>query len=195
MLRLKISDKEYDLCRKASENMACSQKKGYYGGGCINTPGDPFRAERTGRLGEVGLAFHIGVEPDLEYHAGGDRQDFIFRDFKIDVKTSRYNRGTGYVLAVSEWGKYIPLTSDIYVFAYILKEDRKKRYAIVDYAGFLYKEEIIREPSKAPRGRHLNYVIPFSELRPLEELLDEQPIKVPRGKVESGKVSQRVLAG
>jgi hypothetical protein len=165
-MKIRIEATDYLLCEQSASNMASNKKKGFYGSGLLNTKGDPYRAERTGRLGELGLARYLKVEPNFDYLIKGDEYDFIYEGNRIDVKTSRYNYGCGLVLAVTEFGVYKPLTSDIYVFGYIEHEDRKKKIADINYCGFIFKENVIREPvvGRKAGSRHLNFEIPYSEL-------------------------------
>lgn len=179
MLQLRISGDDYELCVKAAANMACSRKPGgIFERGCINTPSDKFKVERIGRLGEVALARYLRVKPDLEYHKDGDKEDFIYRGLSVDIKTASYNSGRGLIRAITQWGRYVPLNADVYIFAYLNKESRVEQTADLVYVGFLYQNEVLREPVPARIGKHWNFEVNHSELRPIEELVHEELFKI-----------------
>ncbi len=102
MLKLVVSGEDYRACRKASGNMWANTKKGAYGKGLNNTNSDPHRVERLGRLGEMAMARHLGVEPNLDYKKYGDDRDFTYKGLKVDVKTAFRDYGAGLVYAVNE---------------------------------------------------------------------------------------------
>lgn len=198
MLQVKLVGLDYEAAVFASTNMACSRKSGgKFEHGCVNTEKEPTKAERTGRLGEVAIARYLGVEPDLEpYEKGGDTKDFDWAGLSIDVKTSTsFNPDLWWIRAITEWGRYCPLTCDVYLFAWIAKEDKEKKIAWVNYEGFLYNKEVLRAPlpSRQKGSKHSNFEIWKAELRPMEDFLDEERLTLPWREKSSGQASTELF--
>ena len=166
-----ISPEDYIACDESSRNMWANKKSGMYGKGLNNTDDDPFRVERVGRLGEMGLARLLGTYPDLAYKEGGDSGDIIFNGLSIDTQVAFRNYGCGLIYAINEWGNVITVKSDIYVFGYLKSEDRDANSAEIAYVGWAPRKLIMEQPIlPARKGRHKNYEIEYSELLPLSEL-------------------------
>ena len=168
---VEISGKNYEKCLESSKNMWCSSKKGQYGHGLINTPCDPTKVERIGRLGEMALSLVTGLQPDFGYIKNGDASDFI--GTKIDMKTaSKYPRyETGLIQAINERGVKLPLKNDIYVFGYVIKDDITNHLANIEIVGWQTKEFIEKLPIVIARmGSHQNYEVPYKNLLPIEGL-------------------------
>ena len=172
----RIEGEDYKRCEEASKNMWCNSKPGKYGAGLANTNQDPYKVSRVGKLGEMAFAklFRLGI--DLSYKKGGDETDCIIDGKKIDIKTALRNYNTGLIYKTNEWGKEVPLKSDIYVFAHLKEEDRESKIALITLVGYCYKAQVLN--AKVAKGRkrgskHYNYEIPYLHLKPIYELQSE----------------------
>jgi hypothetical protein len=172
--KITIIEEEYDICEKCE--LWCSNKKGNWGSGLINSKDDKHKAERTGLLGEMAFSKISSLPVNIEYCEGGKDNDFCITSgkSKIDVKTAaqkpKYNAGL--VRCASESKKEISLRSDLYVFGYIEKELKQEKIAVVVLVGGEYSENIIKMPvRKAKMGYHYNYEIKYNQLIPIENLL------------------------
>lgn len=166
---------EYKLCEESAANMACSKKTGQYGRGAKNTKEDPIKVERTGRLGEKAFEKLTGLPADFSYREFGDKYDFyVDKDCKIDVKTSMNGQNECcFIFAIDEKGKKKKLTSDVFVFSYLSKEDPLNKTASVVFVGYLKKEDVEKIPiTKSNLGNFYNYKIPFKDLKPINNLID-----------------------
>lgn len=172
-----VENEEYEKCVEASGNMWANEKTGVYGGGMLNTKNDPRRTERIGKLGEMAFSKIFSIPIDLTYRRGGDKQDFLTSDSKkINIKTASEKKSynCGLVKATNDNGtKLIPLSCDIYVFAYVAYDNRDKNEASVVVIGYMEKEEIEKKtpvPARNKFASHLNYEVPFVELKPIKDL-------------------------
>lgn len=169
-----IDKEEYDICDKAAKNMWANSKKGYYGKGMLNTVEDPYKTERTGRLGEMAFGILVNQSIDDEYKHLGDTHDFFFENKKIDVKTAakKPSYSCGLVRAETQSGKKLDLSSDIYVFGYVINDDVNKKTAQICLVGYMKKADIIKlEPKKARRGFHKNYEVHYKTLLDIGDLI------------------------
>lgn len=170
-MKIEIPPALYQICESCSQNRWSNKKKGVYGRGLINNVDDPCRAERVGLLGEAALAQYINRKVDYKYKEGGNPFDFSLNNCKIDIKTAAKSYGCGLIRAKNQYGKSIELTSDIYAFGYIEKDNRKDKEATVILKGWLQKAEIEKCPIVPARiGSHYNYQIEYGQLKPIEEL-------------------------
>ena len=117
---LNKEDKEY------CEKIARIRKKrgkwdGVYGGGVLNTPEDPVRAERTGVYAEKAFNLMTGLPVDEEERPNGDPGwDFILPNstIKVDAKNSVALYSKFFVHAANESLVVGEPKSDFYVFSY-----------------------------------------------------------------------------
>jgi len=173
-IKVDLSSSEYAIAEYAAQNMWANKKRGNYGRGLVNTDTDPYKVERTGRLGEIAFAKIMNTPLDVSYIEGGDHYDFVINKLKYDVKTrcQKYSQQVGIVYAYSESGIEISLSSDIYVFAFLENEHLMEKTVTVYLVGYCdqttLKEFGLR---KARRGRHFNYEAPFKNLQPMSNLI------------------------
>lgn len=173
-IRIELSPEEYTIAEDAAQNMWANKKRGNYGGGLVNTNTDPFKVERTGRLGEIAFSKIASIPIDLSYIEGGDDYDFKIQDKLCDIKTrcQRYANQVGLIYAFTESGKEIPLTADIYIFAFLENENLTKKTTTVYLVGYCTQEMLKTWGiKKARRGSHFNYEAPFKDLLPLDKLI------------------------
>lgn len=177
---VEIPQNEYKIIEESAQNMWCSKKNSEYGKGLLNTEEDKFKTERVGRLGDLAFAKIFNLPIDLNYIHNGDECDFYFGFkldkliSKVDVKTSykKPNYEKGLIYAINQWGKQIPLKSDIYIFQFIENEDRLKKTAkvcIIGYSTQDYIKNIV--PVKSRVSRHYNYEILYKDLKSIKDLL------------------------
>ena len=172
-----IEADEYDICVEAAQNMWANKKKGSYGKGLANTEDDPYKSERTGKLGEMAFSKLYQFPVDLTYREGGDDQDFVCNGAKINIKTSTKKPwyASGLVTAGHYRGtEYVPLEikHDYFIFGYIEMEDKKSKKASVVFVGGCPKETLVnREIKRAIKGSHMNYQIPYSELTDIDKII------------------------
>jgi hypothetical protein len=159
------------VCEAAAHDMWSHTKKGFYGSGIINSKKDPYKVERTGRLGEFAVAKTLNCAINFDYIQFGDSHDILLNDKKLDVKTASYNYGCGLVRVEGGRGRAIPLKSDIYCFAFIKEDDTENKTAIVVIAGFTTKEKLEKlKHVDARQGNHKNVEIPYKKLKDIGEL-------------------------
>ena len=183
-LVVRVTGSEYTACETAASNRWSNKKKGVWGKGIINTDEDPHKAERVGILGEVALSKLISVPADLEYREKGDKQDFVYKNKKIDVKTNFYlnSKQVGYIkCALFNKNTYTAtkvlfshFDKDIFVFSFLDKEDRKNKEAVICFIGFIFRSDLCMkyiEPGHY-KSNHLNFEIPYCETREMSEFLD-----------------------
>lgn len=164
---------EYEMCNDFSSNMWANKKTGFYGRGMINSKDDPHKAERIGKLGEMAFSKVFGFPVDFTYREGGDKYDFVCNKFKVDVKTSskRPWYEAGLITATNKNGNPMELKSDIYIFGYVMLEDREKKISSIILVGGCDKETVINRPmSKAKVGNHLNYEILYKESTSIKDI-------------------------
>jgi len=174
MLKILLEKDDYEKAISSSQNMWCSSKQSFYGRGLLNTKDDPYKTERTGKLGEIALSKILNVEPDLSYRKHGDKSDFYINNKHIDIKTAaRFPKyQAGLIYALNEFGKPVKIKSDIYVFGYIENDDLSNKIANIVLLGFQLKENIIQLPMvPAKYGKHLNYEIKYDTLIDIDKLL------------------------
>lgn len=167
---IEINKKEYIKVEELAKNMWSNTKKGFYGKGMLNSKKDPFRVERTGRLGEMALSKYLQVPINDEFLQFGDETDFVYNNLKIDIKTAHKKPSyeAGLIRAMSYSGKKISLTSDIYVFAYIIEENKNTKSAKIKLVGWANKIDIEKLPLQPAKvGDHKNYEVPYSKLKPI----------------------------
>lgn len=171
-----VSGKDYEVCEKTSsgDNYWANSKKGSYGKGLGRTKSDPYKPVRTGLLGQMAYTKLFGGSVDLQYRKGGDKYDALLcGKYLLDIKCAMRNYGAGLIYHKNEWGKEIPLDKDIYIFGFIDSEDRKAKICRVVFVGFALKYDIKKcEIKSGRRGNgHLNYEVPFSSLRNINDLV------------------------
>lgn len=164
----------YDKALEISRDMWCGEKKNStYGGGLGNTDEDPKKVERTGRLGEIAFAMILGLSVDARYIKNGDKEDFNINGKSCDIKTAMKMPyyGNGLILG-SVKGNKIDLKNDMYIFAYVLREDRVRKIATIVIVGCILKKDISTElhPPMKKNGDNENYEVPYTSLRSITEL-------------------------
>ena len=166
VLKCVVEGKDYEVCENVE--MWSSSKPGEYGKGFANSNDDPFRVERTGKLGEMALAQIIELPVDFKYTEFGDLTDFsITPQATIDVKTA--TRLSDYcaslITAINSNGKQIQLKSQYYVAAYINHDDRVAKRAEVIIVGAISAKDIKRLPIKPARRQgatNKNYELEYN---------------------------------
>lgn len=171
-VQVQITGEEYALCDKTSSNYWSNNKPGAYGKGLGSTYDDKYKPVRTGLLGQMAFSKLFGLPVDTKYRKYGDKYDNLLKGKKVDVKCAMRNYGKGLIYHTNEWGRRIPLDKDIYVFSFIKDEDRPNNNATIVIVGYAEKDEISSiPPSLGMKGNgHLNYEVPFADLRSILEL-------------------------
>ncbi len=191
MLRLVVEGRDYDLCVGSASDMSCNNNKGAFGKGLNNTARDPRGVERTGRLGEMAFCRYLGVEPDLSYIEGGDKQDVIWNNLTMDIKIAFSGRnGCCFVKMMDEWGNLISIHNDVYIFGYKEMDNFSGRSAVINVVGYLTNAEVKQQPVRIGRkGRgHYNYECYFAITHPIEEFFGEKYITLPGGQSTSHQI-------
>lgn len=131
-----------------------------------------------GLCGECAVGKIIGEKPNLEYEEKGVPEDFIYKGYNIEVKTSYGNYGSGLLKRKEKSGFVHDLKSNIYVFCTIDKGNyvMENKPIPVTIQGIISKKRILEEfselhPSKSKKSDHFNLEIPYDQLHPVEELL------------------------
>lgn len=166
-----IGPLDYNVAVQVAQHRWCSSKPGYFGRGQANTQADPFRVERCGLLGEIGLAQYLNQEVDLDFQPGGDQYDFLVGDQTLNLKTALQNRGNGVVRQTNQQGLTLKFKQDLYGFAYLHGENHDK--AIVVLVGFCTREFLKQQPLCTGKGgHHLNREVQYADLCNIQGLLE-----------------------
>lgn len=171
ILEVEITGDEYAQCEQHSVNMWANSKTGQFGKGLINNISDPRKVERYGNFGEMAFAKIFNLPVDFSYKEGGDQQDFLLFGYSANIKNAARNYEAGLIRATTERGYELPLTNDIYVFAFTSAENKEFKKAVVSIVGYVLKKDILIRPKvPARKGNHKNYDIPYDELKPINNL-------------------------
>lgn len=179
--RVGIPPDEYRECVKSSLILNCSTKTGKWGRGYRNTEDDPRHVERAGKLGEVAWSKIFGTSVDMTKLPDGksDEFDTVFLGVTIDVKTSLDRLYDYSVQYIDNHGNDKPLSSEMYVFAFMESEDRTKEVASVVFVGWATRTELLVGRKKVKsvwdekrkcEEQWGNCVVTFKELHPMTEL-------------------------
>jgi hypothetical protein len=167
---VKLSEKQYDFCKLNSSNMECSNNKGIFGRGLINTVQDPYKVERRGYLGEVAFGVLTNAPTFIGRKKGGDIDDFYLNNFKTDIKATSYP-GSMLIKSVNENQTSVYLKSDIYVSAYLIEVPEYRRAGVL-FVGYATGDFVKNMPDfPAKKGKHQNKEIPWNKLLPMKNLL------------------------
>lgn len=168
-----IENHEYNACDAASRNFWASSKGGIYGKGLLNSENDPCKTERIGLLGQMAFSKLIDEPVDLVYREFGDKQDnLIFNKYKIDIKCAARNYGANLIQKTNEFGREQKIDKHIYVGSFLESENREEKKAEILLVGFCLQEDVLKaKVAPARRGRHINYEIPFEQMRPITKLV------------------------
>lgn len=128
-----------------------------------------------GLCGEYAVGTFLGLPVNLETHEKGVLEDFSFRGYNIEVKTSDGNFGEGLLKVQEANGFRHDLKSDIYVFCTVKGYKEGNPRMNVDIQGIISRAKIIREypemhPAKSKKSKHLNLEIPYSGLSDISEI-------------------------
>lgn len=144
----------------------------------MKSASDIYAPARVGLLGEMAFGRLTGLETDLEYRTKGRDFDFMVSGVTFDIKTSFPKRkgGPGLILHRNSFGDTIPLKSDVYVFAHLVRENKAQNRAVINLVGFCSRKWV-QENCRIEKGVSRaqvwhNWVIPFTQLRRMEALVD-----------------------
>ena len=169
-----IDGAQYDECCTNAANMASSKKRGAYGGGILNTTGDPLKTERSGQLGEAAFAAWAGVPYVWEYKSNGDGGiDYTIAGKTLDVKTANSDYGANLIIKDDlDKHREFPLICDAYVCAVITSDDREERAAVVELVGFVTRRSILEHPviEQSRKGNWMNYRLDHESVSPMSKL-------------------------
>jgi hypothetical protein len=170
---VEVEGDEYTACDNASRNFWGSSKKGTYGKGLLNSENDPCKTERMGLLGQMAFGKLTDEPVDLVYRHGGDKQDnLILGKYKLDIKCAARNYGANLIQKTNEFGKEQKIDKHIYVGSFLNSEDREEKKAEILLVGFCLRKDVLdAKVAPARKGRHINYEIPFEEMRPINNLI------------------------
>lgn len=171
--KIVVEGSNYEACDAASSAWWTKNKVGGdWNPGMLNSSADPRKTERVGILGEMAFGIMVGMPVNLGYKEFGNVTDFDVFSYGLDVKTAARNYGLALIRCVDEYGNRQELGSDIYAFAYIESEDKDAKKAVVSYIGYQTRDKIVSRPIvRARRGSHMNYEIPYSELKPMSKFV------------------------
>ncbi|HOT89505.1 MAG TPA: hypothetical protein PLC59_00370 [Bacteroidales bacterium] len=174
-----VKEDEYQFCVWSSENMGANTwksnniKEDKWKRGYINTPNDPRKVERRGRIGELAFCKLTGTAVDFRNISGGDVfGDTIYLGKKTNVKNQSKPYGVGQVRHQTGYGKTLPIRQDLYVFGWTESEDRSRCVATVRFWGASTKKMI--EQSPIVKRKWVNYEINYESLLPIRNLLKFQ---------------------
>lgn len=170
---VEVKGDEYTACDNASRNFWGSSKKGTYGKGLLNSENDPHKTERIGLLGQMAFGKLTDEPVDLVYRHGGDKQDnLILGKYKLDMKCAARNYGANLIQKTSEFGKEQKIDKHIYVGSFLDSENREEKKAEILLVGFCLQKDVLNaKVAPARKGNHINYEIPFEEMRPISNLI------------------------
>lgn len=117
-----------------------------------------------GTLGEVALAKHLGMEPQLGIYNKGDLYDLLYRGHRIEVKTSTTVglKVYGYI------AEKTALNTDLMVLMYVDKHRallmNKQEYIDVEFVGYiptaLFFEKVLTDGKVINKPNYTMYTIP-----------------------------------
>jgi len=149
--------------QKIAEYIARSRTKTNRAAGIKNLKAGPQSSEETeleGVASELAAAKILNVWPDLDT-SKASVEDFTFRGYTIDVKTTKYHAGR----------LLLPLyKKDKACDYYILMIGSFPKYKCM---GFAAKKDLINEDKIGTLGNYKNYMLEQNELKTLEEFLNE----------------------
>jgi len=168
-----IDGKEYSECQYYSDKLdTVNKRKSPYNNGIVNNSEDERKAERVGLLGETAFGYLFSLGPDFSFRPKGIPYDFIINDKKIDVKTSIKPTSKSFIRVRNERGESVPMQSDLYVAAYLYRENRQQEWAQVIIVGGAWKKDLASyEIRKSPRGNWFNIELEYTNLIPINKLI------------------------
>lgn len=167
-----IDGKDYNACIVGPSFNWTKEKKTfskYQDNGFVTNTESDF----VGRMGEIGFSILTGLPIDWTYKQGGDKGiDFLFNNYKIDVKTQQQMLDPFWVPTDEK------LMSDYYVFCFI-EHNKVARSATANFVGYMSVEDVLScATRKSPKFNHHNYLVFYDKLKSmdcfLEELLGEK---------------------
>lgn len=147
--------------------------------GLINETDNQNRAEFIGMCGEMAFAKFSGLPIDDTIRARGNNYDFLIPNtqYKIDVKTHAIDYGRYFIKAAhNDHSPFLPLKSDIYVFAHKTIENENEVRIVFD--GWITRKLLLdyesnpRRIGRAIRGEHLNFYVQKNEVQEMSKLLE-----------------------
>jgi hypothetical protein len=171
--RASIPKPDYVASLKFAQDAACTKKDaGTFNSGIIGNHRAPF----VGKLGEFALSYLIKQHVDLVILDKGGHDtgcDFETNGIKIDVKTNKKLNNAAFVVKTNERGGEVPLTSDVFVVAYLEEENEDAQTATVILVGWFLKSDLNESLVKPGRfGNQINYEIPYSLTKDMDGLKD-----------------------
>ena len=122
--------------------------------------------ETIGAAGELAARRFLGLKEEL--HTGFDNgTGFVWRGWKVDVKTTVLTNKVGY--RYLQWPKGKLVKADI---VFMVAVDRRTSDAVI--IGFALAQELINAPVNKDR-QHACHEIPFSLLHPAWEMYTVRP--------------------
>jgi len=115
-------------------------------------PQDGVEADKDAVLGEIAFAKHFNVCPDLSLSPRSGSPDAVLKDYRIDVKTTRYKNGR--LLATLKKNPDV----DIYVLA-ILHDDHVK------FPGWAYASDLCQKSRLTNIKGNVGYAMRQRDLR------------------------------
>ena len=175
-----ISEKTDYYCTRGKRENSDFQK------GLVNTKDDQQKAERIGNLGEIAFAkslqpyFNDKLFIDFSRNDDGKPKmfDFLINDKKVEIKTAVSATTNRTCVRVTtgpnkDIGR-IPLTADIYVSAFLLKEEQENKRAKIVLVGWQTKDFVEKKlDDEYGKGkRFFNRHLYFEKMLPLFDIVD-----------------------
>lgn len=178
MVTVEIQPDLYKAIEALVRNRKASKKTGKCKKGFSGNIHDPFKADRTGLLGELAFSIWSHLEMDTSTDGFDKGWDFMWKGKALDVKTKIYRKGKVHdhdynmLIKFTEHGRKIPLHSEIYVSAVCIAEDRKNKTATVRLDGWISREEIqsAKYITETDDGTDWNWNVASRLLHPMDTL-------------------------
>ena len=137
-----------------------------YRRGAKNSDNDPTRIERQGKLGELAWAFLTNQIEQFQIKETYRKYDFIEPNTKkkIDVKTTELSDR---FLIKTDLG----INADIYPVFRVISDDTENHEIVFEALGYFTKEDIDPNLTQKGKGDWLNYVIPRSKFKPIDDFI------------------------
>lgn len=152
-----LSDLEtYQIAWAAAERCKYKRDKGLINYKRVDQARDNFATAREGLTGEWAVANELGLPVNTDNYLGGDPgYDFIYKGWKVDVKTTRAK-----LLLFQSMDKFV---ADVAILVKILSEDT------VRICGAISRDRFASVHQVKNLGYQDNCVVTIKQLTPIKE--------------------------
>jgi len=151
MIKVKLNPDELTVCQMLGRMRSLIARSSGVKDAKIGDQ-DGAEADVTGMMAEYAFSKHFNTFPDLGLTPRSGSADGIYKNFRYDIKSTKYK--TGKLLSTTKVNNDV----DIYVLA-IVKDNE------VSFPGFAMKDELINEKNLKDLGHGKGYCLEQEKLR------------------------------